>query len=56
MGRKTYTTEKVIVKLREIEVLCRQGQTVTEASRRQAGITEQTYYRWRKQYIGYEYE
>ena len=48
MGRKTYATEQIIVKLCEIEVLCRQDQTVAEAAR-QVGITEQTYYRWRKQ-------
>jgi len=35
--------------LREIEILCGQGKTVAEAVR-QAEITEQTYYRWRKEY------
>ena len=49
MGKTRYTTEQIIVKLREIEVLCGQGRTITEAAR-QAGITEQTYYRWRKEY------
>ena len=49
MGKIQYTTEQIIVKLREIEVLCGQGKTIVEASR-QAGITEQTYYRWRKEY------
>ncbi len=39
------------MKLRTIEVLCGQGKTVTEAVR-QEEITEQTYYRWRKQYGG----
>jgi putative transposase len=51
MGRVKYTTEQIIVKLREIEVLCGQGKTIAEASR-QASITEQTYYRWRKEYGG----
>jgi transposase-like protein len=51
MGRKNYTAEQIIVKLRAIEVLCGQGKTVTEAVR-QEEITEQTYYRWRKQYGG----
>jgi Transposase. len=49
MGKARYTVEKIIVKLREIEVLCGQGNTIAEAVR-QAGITEQTYYRWRKEY------
>lgn len=43
--------EQIIVKLREIEVLCNQGNTIAEAVR-QTGITEQTYYRWRKAYGG----
>ena len=51
MGRANYTTEQIIVKLREIEVLCGQGQSIAAAAR-QAGITEQTYYRWRKEYGG----
>ena len=37
--------------LRKVEVMCAQGQTLTEALR-QAGITDMTYYRWRKQYGG----
>ena len=49
MGKARYTTEQIIVKLREIEVLCGQGNTIAEAVR-QAGIVEQTYYRWRKEY------
>ena len=48
MARKKYTTEQIIVKLREIEVLCGQGKTIGEAVR-QADISEQTYYRWRKE-------
>lgn len=51
MSKKQYTIEQIIVKLREIEVLCAQGNTVAEAVRK-AAITEQTYYRWRKQYGG----
>ena len=41
MGKARYTVEQIIVKLREIEVLCGQGNTIAEAVR-QAGITEQT--------------
>ena len=51
MGKKNYTVEQIIVKLREIEVLCSQGKTIGEAVR-QADISEQTYYRWRKTYGG----
>ena len=51
MGRKNYTAEQIIVKLRTIEILCGQGKTVAEAVR-QEEITEQTYYRWRNQYGG----
>ena len=51
MARKKYTTEQIIVKLREIEVLCGEGKTIGEAVR-QADISEETYYRWRKEYGG----
>ena len=51
MGKKNFTIEQIIIKLREIEVLCGQGKTISEAVR-QAEISEQTYYRWRKVYIG----
>ena len=51
MGRKTYTAEQIINKLREAEVLLSQGDTVGEASRK-IGVTEQTYYRWRREYGG----
>jgi putative transposase len=51
MGKKNYTVEQIIVKLREIEVLCGQGKTISEAVR-QADISEQTYYRWRQTYGG----
>ena len=39
------------MKLRQIEVLNSQGLTIAQAAR-QVGTTEQTYYRWRKQYGG----
>ena len=51
MAKKNYTAEQIIIKLRKIEVLCNQGKTIEEASR-QEEITQQTYYRWRKQYGG----
>ncbi len=55
MVRKTYTPERIINKLREAEILLNQGTTVSEASRKM-GITEQTYYRWRREYGGLRIE
>jgi transposase-like protein len=51
MARKHFTTEQIISKLREAEVLISQGKTAAEASRA-IGISEQSYYRWRKEYGG----
>ena len=51
MGRKRYTAEQIISMLREAEVLFNQGSTVGEVCRK-LGISEQTYYRWRKDYGG----
>ena len=51
MPRKYFTTEQIISKLREAEVLLSQGKTAAEASRA-LNISEQTYYRWRKEYGG----
>jgi|TARA_B100001971_G_C18097624_1_gene487025 transposase-like protein len=51
MTRKRRTPEQVINRLREVEVILAQGHTVAEAAR-QIGVTEQTYYRWRKEYGG----
>jgi len=51
MAKKNYTVEQIIVKLREVELFCGQGKTVSEAVR-QADISEQTYYRWRREYGG----
>jgi len=51
MARRRFTSEQIITKLREAEVLVNQGSTVIEASRK-LGISEQTYYRWRKDYGG----
>ena len=53
--RKTYSAEEIITKLREAEVLIGQGKTAQEASRA-LGISEQTYYRWRKEYGGMRVE
>jgi len=55
MVRKGFKPEQIIGKLREAEVLLSQGSTVGEASRK-LGVTEQTYYRWRKEYGGMRVE
>jgi transposase-like protein len=55
MARKGYTAEQIINKLREAEVLISQGATTIETSRK-IGVTEQTYYRWRKEYGGMRVE
>jgi len=49
MPRKIYTSGQIINSLREAEVLLSQGSTTAEAARH-LGITEQTNYRWRKEY------
>jgi putative transposase len=51
MPRKRYTPEQIINSLREAEVLISKGSTAAQAARH-LGITEQTYYRWRKEYGG----
>lgn len=45
--------EDIVIKLRQVEVLQGQGMLVSEAVR-QIGVTQQTYYRWRKDYGGME--
>ena len=55
MVKKSHSPEQVINKLREAEILLNQGANVGEASRK-IGITEQTYYRWRKEYGGMRIE
>jgi len=49
MVRKTYAPEQIINKLREAEIHINQGISIAEVSRK-IGITEQTCYRWRKEY------
>jgi putative transposase len=48
---KGYRTEQIILKLREAEVLLSQGQTVKQVCRA-LEVSEQTYYRWRREYGG----
>ena len=49
MSRKRYTPEQIISMLREAEVALAQGQSV---GCRTLGVSEQSYYRWRKEYDG----
>jgi transposase-like protein len=49
--RKQFTTEQIIRKLREAEVLLAKGQTVAQICKL-LGVTDQTYYRWRREYGG----
>ena len=49
MKKKNHTPEQIITKLRKVEALTAQGTTVAEAVK-QIEISEQTYYRWKKQY------
>jgi len=55
LARRLFKPEQIINKLREVEVLMSQGATVGEASRK-IGVTEQTYYRWRREYGGMRVE
>ena len=51
MARRKYTPEQIISKLREVEVALAQGATVSLAARG-IGVTDQTHYRWRREYGG----
>jgi len=55
MVKKGYTPEQIIGKLREAEIYLGQGANIAAASK-QIGVTEQTYYRWRKEYGGMRIE
>ena len=51
MPQKKHKPEEIVAKLRQVDVLVSQGQSVAEAVR-SIGVTEFTYYRWRKEYGG----
>ena len=55
MARIRHSSEQIIGKLREAEVLLGQGQSVADVCKR-LEVTEQTYYRWRKEYGGMKTE
>ena len=49
MGSKRHKPEELVAKLRQVEVLTAQGQSIAEASR-SIGVSKQTYFRWRAEY------
>jgi len=51
MGRKRHTAEQIIRALRQADVWLAEGKTVGEVAR-ELGVSEQTYYRWRREYGG----
>ena len=51
MARKRFTAEQIISKLREAEIESAKGRTMAAICKK-LGVTEQTYYRWRKEYGG----
>ena len=51
MARRTPKPEEIVTKLRQVDVLHGQGKTMAEAIR-QIGVSEVTYYRWRREYGG----
>ena len=51
MAKKTHKPEEIVAKLRQVDVLHSQGMSMAEAIR-QIGVTEVTFYRWRKEYGG----
>ena len=55
MARKKFTAEQIIKDLREAEILLIKGDTVGKVCKK-LGISEQTYYRWRREYGGMQVE
>jgi len=51
MAKKGYTPEQIINKLREAEIMLNQGATIAVISKK-IGVSDHTYYRWRKEYGG----
>ncbi len=51
MPRKSHKPEEIVAKLRQVDVLTSQGQSVADAIR-SIGVTEVTYYRWRQEFGG----
>src|SRR5436305_12214493 len=55
VARKRYKPEEIVAKLRQVDVLVSQGQSLADAIR-QIGVSEVTYYRWRQEFGGLKTE
>jgi transposase-like protein len=55
MARKRFSPEQIVTLLRQIEVSTAQGKSISVACR-EAGISDQSYFRWRKEYGGLDLE
>src|SRR3954447_26814403 len=55
MARKRFKPEEIVAKLRQVDVLVSQGETMGDAIR-QIGVSEVTYYRWRQEFGGLKTE
>ena len=55
MPRKRYKPEEIVAKLRQVDVLVLQGQSMADAIR-QIGVSEVTFYRWRQEFGGLKIE
>ena len=55
MPRKRYKPEEIVAKLRQVDVLVSQGQSIADAIR-QISVSEVTYYRWRQEFGGLKIE
>jgi ACT domain-containing protein len=55
MPRKIYEAEEIVAKLRQVDVLVSQGRMVADAVR-QIGVSEVSYYRWRREFGGLKTE
>jgi putative transposase len=55
MAEKHYKPEEIVAKLRQVDVLISQGQNIADAIR-QIGVSEVTYYRWRRDFGGLKTE
>jgi putative transposase len=51
MGRRRHTPEEIVAKLRQVDVLVAQGETIGAAVK-SIGVTETTYHRWRNEFGG----
>jgi putative transposase len=55
MPKKTFTSEQIINNLRQAEIMISQGNSIAQTCKK-LEISEQTYYRWRKEYGGMQVE